>query len=49
MMRIDLPTPLKSGEQISFSIKWNYNIPDHTVNRARSGYEYFEKTETEPM
>ncbi len=42
MMRIDLPTPLKSKEQISFSIKWNYNIPDHTVDRARSGYEEFE-------
>lgn len=41
MMRIDLPKPLKSKEQMSFSIKWNYNIPDHTVNRARSGYEEF--------
>lgn len=41
MMRIDIPQPLKSKEQISFSIKWNYNIPDHTVDRARSGYEYF--------
>ncbi|MGI9547576.1 MAG: M1 family peptidase, partial [Flavobacteriaceae bacterium] len=41
MMRIDLPKTLKSGAQISFSIKWWYNIPDHTVNRARSGYEYF--------
>lgn len=41
MMRIDLPTPLKSKENISFSIKWWYNIPDHTLNRARSGYEYF--------
>lgn len=41
MMRIDLPTPLKSKDQVSFSIKWNYNIPDHTVDRARSGYEYF--------
>lgn len=43
MMRVDIPQPLKSKEQISFSIKWNYNIPDHTVNRARSGYEYFPK------
>ena len=41
MMRIDLPQPLKSKGQISFSIKWNFNIPDHTVNRARSGYEEF--------
>ncbi len=43
MMRIDLPQPLKSKEQISFSVKWWYNIPDHTINRARSGYEYFPK------
>ncbi|WP_411032237.1 M1 family metallopeptidase [Spongiimicrobium sp. 3-5] len=43
MMRINIPQPLRSKGQISFSIKWNYNIPDHTVNRARSGYEYFPK------
>ncbi|MEX0291237.1 MAG: M1 family metallopeptidase [Flavobacteriaceae bacterium] len=43
MMRINIPTPLKSGDQISFSIKWWYNVPDHTVNRARSGFEYFAK------
>ena len=41
MMRIDLPESLQSGDQISFSIKWNYNIPDHTIDRARSGFEYF--------
>ena len=43
MMRINIPQALKSKGQISFSIKWWYNIPNHTVNRARSGYEYFEK------
>ncbi|WP_339653298.1 M1 family metallopeptidase [uncultured Maribacter sp.] len=43
MMRVDLPAPLKSGEKYSFNIKWNYNIPDHTINRARSGYEYFKE------
>jgi len=43
MMRVDLANPLKSGEKVSFSVKWWYNIPDHTVDRARSGYEYFEK------
>jgi len=30
-----------SKEKVSFSIKWNFNIPDHTVDRARSGYEEF--------
>ncbi len=43
MMRVNIPQPLKSKEQVSFSIKWNYNIPDHTVNRARSGFEFFPK------
>ncbi len=43
MMRIDLPEVLKSGAKTSFKIKWWYNIPDHTVNRARSGYEHFPK------
>ena len=26
MMRLDLPEPLKTGEQVSFEIKWWYNI-----------------------
>ncbi len=43
MMRINIPQVLKSKGQISFAIKWWYNIPNHTVKRARSGYEYFEK------
>ncbi len=43
MMRVDLASPLKSGEKVSFDLKWWYNIPDHTIDRARSGYEYFEK------
>jgi hypothetical protein len=43
MMRIDLPKPLLPKEQVSFSVKWWYNIPDHTISRARSGYEYFPK------
>lgn len=43
MMRIDLPTPLKSGEKISFSIKWWYNINNYQVVGGRSGYEHFDK------
>ena len=43
MMRLNLPQPLKSGESISFSMKWWFNIVDHTVSRARSGYEFFPK------
>ena len=43
MMRVDLPQPLKSGQQFKFSIKWWYNVNNHVENRARSGYEYFPK------
>ena len=42
MMRIDLANELKAGENISFKIKWWYNIPNHVMNRARSGFEHFE-------
>jgi len=42
MMRVEMPQNLKPGDQFAFSIKWWYNIPDHTVDRARSGYEVFE-------
>ncbi|WP_340065213.1 M1 family metallopeptidase [Ascidiimonas aurantiaca] len=43
MMRINLPEALAPGEKITFSIKWWYNVNNHVVNRARSGYEHFEK------
>src|SRR5690606_12296219 len=43
MMRIDLPQPLKAGESFSLNIKWWYQINNHVKDRARSGYEYFEK------
>ncbi len=43
MMRIDLPTPLQTGEQTILKIKWWYNIVDHTIARKRSGYEHFKK------
>lgn len=41
MMRIDLPTPLKKGEKISFKIDWNYNIPNRIERGGRGGYENF--------
>jgi len=43
MMRVDLPTPLKSKEKISISIKWWYKINNYRVDGFRSGYEHFEK------
>ncbi|NOZ66070.1 MAG: M1 family metallopeptidase [Alphaproteobacteria bacterium] len=41
MMRIDLPSPLRSGQQLNFSIEWSYNILDAKIIRARGGKEYF--------
>ena len=41
MMRIDLPNILKSGQKVSFSLKWWYNIQDHVNQDGRSGYESF--------
>ena len=41
MMRIDLKKPLASGESISFSVDWSFNIVNAKKIRARSGYEYF--------
>ena len=43
MMRIDLPSPLKSGKSYSFKIKYWYNINDRMKIGGRSGYEYFEE------
>ncbi|MEM6630164.1 MAG: M1 family metallopeptidase [Bacteroidota bacterium] len=44
MMRVDLPAPLKSGEQFTFSIDWYYYIIDRVdgPDGGRGGYEYFE-------
>lgn len=42
MMRVEMPEDLAPGKSFEFSIKWWYNIPDHTVDRARSGYEVFD-------
>jgi hypothetical protein len=43
MMRINLAVPMKPGAQLSFSIKWWYNINNYQQDGGRSGYELFEK------
>ena len=43
MMRIELPRPLRPGNQFKFSIDWWYNINDRMKDGGRSGYEYFEE------
>jgi hypothetical protein len=42
MMRIDLPTPLKAGGRVAFSIDWNYKINEQKVLGGRAGYEQFD-------
>jgi len=42
MMRVEMPKNLMPGEKFVFSIKWWYNVNDHVVDRARSGYETFD-------
>ena len=41
MMRVDIPEPLKPGEEITFSVDWYYNINDRNLMGGRGGYEYF--------
>ncbi|MEO5599969.1 MAG: M1 family metallopeptidase [Cyclobacteriaceae bacterium] len=41
MMRVDLPTPMKTGEKFVFSVDWNYQEYDRQVFDGRGGYEYF--------
>lgn len=40
MMRIDLPAPLKSGQQFVFNIDWSNKIPNKVLG-GRGGYEIF--------
>ncbi|MCX8481162.1 MAG: M1 family peptidase, partial [Sediminibacterium sp.] len=41
MMRVELPYPLKPGQQFVFNVSWSYKITDRLVDRGRGGYEYF--------
>lgn len=41
LMRVDLPAPLKSGQQTKLSIDFAYNIVEEDAVSARSGYEHF--------
>src|SRR6187399_2650507 len=41
MMRVELPQPLKPGQQFIFKVEWNYNIIERLVYGGRGGYEYF--------
>lgn len=40
-MRVDLPQPLKPGEQTEIAIDFGYNIVEEDAVGARAGYEHF--------
>ena len=40
-MRIDLPKPLKKGEQTRFQMQYGFNILEENDVSARAGYEHF--------
>jgi hypothetical protein len=41
MMRVELPTALKPGQQFKFVCSWSYKISDRMAMGGRGGYEYF--------
>ncbi len=41
MLRIDLPTAMKTGDKYSFKIEWSYIEKDRMKFSERGGYEYF--------
>jgi hypothetical protein len=41
MMRVELPQPLKPGQQFVFKVDWNYNIIERTKFGGRGGFENF--------
>lgn len=40
-MRIDLPTPIESGAQFSYSLEFAFNLLEENAVVARAGYEHF--------
>ncbi len=41
MMRVDLPKPMKTGDQFAFQVTWSYKEKDRMNYNERGGYEYF--------
>jgi len=40
-LRLDLAEPLASGESVTFSLEYAFNIPEENAVVARGGYEHF--------
>ena len=45
LMRIDLDEALETGDSITFTIEWNYNLVETLAIGGRSGWECFEETD----
>ncbi len=41
MLRVDVPTPMKTGDKYSFKVEWSYVEKDRLKFGERGGYEYF--------
>ncbi len=41
MMRVDIPTPMKTGDKYSFIVEWSYVEKDRMKFSERGGYEIF--------
>jgi hypothetical protein len=41
MMRVELPTPIKTGDSYSFKVEWSYTEYDRMKYDERGGYEFF--------
>ncbi|MEM9208477.1 MAG: M1 family metallopeptidase, partial [Pseudomonadota bacterium] len=46
MMRVDLPRPLRSGQQVTFSVDWSFNVLYEPRVGSRGGYEHFPENDT---
>ncbi len=42
MLRLDLPTPLEPGQQLTFQVDWSFAINDAVDIGGRSGWEFFD-------
>ena len=47
LVRVDLPTPLRSGDRVSFDVDWRFNIIEEAAVGGRGGYEYFHENDTQ--
>ena len=46
MMRIDLPQPLRTGQDTTLSIAWSFNIVEQEAVGGRGGYDHFPENDT---